>query len=325
MLLSGKRKNKKDRSLLLQVVSLCFGHLNRRWALAQNAVKRVTGTPMTALFRPLAALVLASLLTLSSHAETRWNQSYGPDPEQRYDVTLAARGDPAPVILMVHGGGWSFGDKSIGRVVSAKIERWVPRGFAVASTNYRMQPKATPLEQARDVARALADLQQRAGRLGIDPEAVVLMGHSAGAHLIALLAARPELIAGAGAKPPAGYVLLDSGALDVPAIMRAPHFRLYDRAFGSNPADWADASPYQQLNQAPRPILAVCSSLRRISCQQAETFIAKVRRLGGTGEVLPKALSHGEVNAQVGVDAEYTAEVEHFMARLGPRIASLLR
>ena len=260
---------------------------------------------------------LAQTPTLRDHA-------YGPDPDQRYDLYAPADKE-APTILMVHGGGWSRGDKDMTRVVDAKLERWLPRGIAFATTNYRMQPKAPPLEQARDVARALADLQRNSAKNGVHRSTIVLMGHSAGAHLIALLAARPELLAEAGAEPPKGYVLLDSGALDVPAIMNARHFRLYDRAFGDNPADWLAASPYQQLAKPSAPILAVCSSQRRESCPQARAFVAKARQLGSSAEVLPIAKSHGEINADLGSDPAYTASVERFLSSLSPALAERLR
>jgi acetyl esterase/lipase len=276
--------------------------------------------------RLLCPLIVAAITStaFAATAPTQSDVAYGPDPDQRYDIYRPANADNVPLVLMVHGGGWFRGDKEMGRVVDNKVERWVPRGIAFVTMNYRMQPKAPPLQQARDVARALADVQQHGQKLGIDQSNIVLMGHSAGAHLIALLAARPELLAEAGAKPPQGFVLLDSGALDVPAIMNARHFRLYDRAFGSNPADWAAASPYQQLHQATAPILAVCSSRRDNACPQSQAFVAKARGLGTQAEVLPLDKSHGEINAQLGEDPGYTASVERFLGRLSPKFAERL-
>ncbi|KAB2889493.1 MAG: alpha/beta hydrolase, partial [Burkholderiaceae bacterium] len=75
-------------------------------------------------------------------------------------------------------------------------------------------------------------------------------------------------------------VALDSVALDVPAVMQQRHLRLYDAAFGADPAQWALASPVQQLRQATAPVLAVCSSRRRIACGQAQRFAAQGRSLG---------------------------------------------
>lgn len=272
--------------------------------------------------RLLSILLLAGFVACANAAPSLTDVAYGPEPEQRFDLHAPPGAQAAPLILMVHGGGWIRGDKEMGRVVDNKVSRWLPRGIAFVSINYRMQPKAPPLEQARDVARALAYVEKNSARLGVDRSNIVLMGHSAGAHLIALLAARPELLDEAGAKTPLGFVLLDSGALDVPAIMNARHFRLYDRAFGSIPADWVAASPFHQLRQATAPILAVCSTRRENACPQARAFAGKAVGLGSVAEVLPLDKTHGEINAQLGADPAYTASVEHFLERLSPAFAS---
>lgn len=269
----------------------------------------------------LFSLLLASFACLADAAPPLLDAPYGSEPEQRFDLHTPAGEKAAPLILMVHGGGWAFGDKEMGRVVDNKLKHWLPRGIAFMSINYRMQPKAPPLTQARDVARALAHVEENSHRLGIDPRHIVLMGHSAGAHLIALLAARPELLAEAGAQAPRGYVLLDSGALDVPAIMNARHFRLYDRAFGSNPADWVAASPFHQLRQATAPMLAICSSRRENACPQAKAFAGKAVGLGSRVEVLPLDKTHCEINAQLGSDPAYTAAVDDFLKQLSPAFA----
>lgn len=275
-------------------------------------------------FSTLLFAIFSLLASLLVHAAPLVDIAYGPAPEQRYDLYPAASGERSPVILMVHGGGWYRGDKDMGRVVDNKQAHWVPKGIALASTNYRMQPKAPPLEQARDVARALADLQAKAAEFRVDRDNIVLMGHSAGAHLIALLAARPELLAEAGARPPKAYVVLDSGALDVPEIMNARHFRLYDRAFGSNPADWTAASPYHHLRQATAPMMIVCSSRRSDACPQGRNFAAKAQSLGSRVEVLPLDMTHGAINYELGKEADYTAKVESFLASASPAFAERL-
>lgn len=239
--------------------------------------------------------------------------AYGSDSRQRFDVYAPARAHDAPVILMVHGGGWRRGDKAMPGVVANKVAYWVPRGVVVISMNYRMLPDTPPLEQARDVARALALAQRRAREWGGDPERFVLMGHSAGAHLVALLTARPELAREQGARPWRGTVSLDSACLDVVQTMRGRHFPLYDQAFGANPEDWFDASPYQHLAAMPAPVLAVCSSRRRDSCPQAHAFVDKVQSLGGRGLVLEEDLSHAEINKTLGEPSGYTTEVDAFL------------
>lgn len=239
--------------------------------------------------------------------------AYGSDPRQRFDVYAPAGAHDAPVILMVHGGGWRRGDKSMSNVVANKVAYWVPRGVVVISVNYRMLPDTPPLEQARDVARALSLAQRRVAEWGGAPDRFVLMGHSAGAHLVSLLAAEPQLAREQGARPWRGTVSLDSASLDVVQTMNGRHFRLYDEAFGSNPADWLAASPLQQMHAAPAPFLAVCSSRRQDSCPQAHTFVAKVRSLGGRGDVLEEDLSHEEINANLGAPSEYTTRVDAFL------------
>ncbi len=92
--------------------------------------------------------------------------AYGPLAAERFDVYAPRAARDAPVILMVHGGGWRRGDKSAAGVVRNKVARWVPRGFVVISTNYPLLPETPPLEQARYVGRALAYAQRHAGWWG---------------------------------------------------------------------------------------------------------------------------------------------------------------
>lgn len=275
----------------------------------------------------LIAALIAGLASFANagNLPSAGDVPYGPDPAQRFDLYAPPDATDAPLILMVHGGGWTRGDKNMSRVVDNKRERWLPFGIAFATLNYRLQPVAPPLEQARDVALALATIQRNSARFGVDRQNIVLMGHSAGAHLIALLAARPELLVEAGAEPPQGFVLLDSGALDVPAIMQNPHYRLYDRAFGDKPADWLAASPYHQMRRATAPILAVCSSRRADACPQARAFVAKAHEFGTKAEVLPLNLSHGEINQRLGKDPVYTASVERFISELSGSFSVRLR
>jgi acetyl esterase/lipase len=240
--------------------------------------------------------------------------AYGPDRRQRYDVYLPAPVTPgAPILVMVHGGGWRTGDKALARVVNNKAAWWLARGGVFVSVNNRLVPDADPLEQARDVAAAVASVQQHARQWQADPAKTLLMGHSAGAHLVALLGSNPALLRQAGAQPPLGVVALDSGALDVPALMtqqRVPS--LYRDAFGSDPTFWASVSPQQQLQADALPMLLVCSSTRRIPtppCDEAPKLAERGRSLGVSIQVLPQALTHAEINDQLGLPSAYTDAV----------------
>lgn len=249
---------------------------------------------------------------------------YGEDARQRMDIYLPDRPAAAPVIFMVHGGGWRHGDKGTGSVVDGKVARWVPRGFLFVSVNYRMLPDAGPAEQERDVAAALAAAQTRAAALGGDPRKFIVMGHSAGAHLVALLAASPDGATKQGVKPWLGTILLDSAALDVASLMKARHLRLYDEAFGGDAGYWDATSPLRALTGPIYPVLAVCSTRRADSCAQAERFVARAKALDSRASVLGEDRSHRDLNQQLGSDGAYTDAVESFMKTLDPAVARRL-
>ncbi|WP_239308912.1 alpha/beta hydrolase [Rhodanobacter sp. FDAARGOS 1247] len=250
--------------------------------------------------------------------------AYGSDSRQRFDVYAPPHARRAPVILMVHGGGWRRGDKAMANVVANKLARWLPRGFIVISVNYRMRPDTAPLQQATDVARALASAQRQAPQWGGDAQRFILMGHSAGAHLVALISAEPGLVRAQGAQPWLGTISLDGGSLDVVQTMQSRHLPLFDEAFGADPAEWRAASPLQRLHGRIAPFLAVCSSRRVDSCAQSHAFVDKARSFGSHASVLEEDLAHGEINRQLGLPSDYTLAVERFMATLDPAVARLL-
>ncbi|WP_255595215.1 alpha/beta hydrolase [Lysobacter sp. BMK333-48F3] len=264
----------------------------------------------------LAALAVPGFASAAEASVAQRDLAYGPDPAQRLDVYSPHRASGAPIVLMVHGGGWRIGDKAARGVVQAKAAHWNAQDRIVVSINYRLLPQADPLQQAADVARALAYVQREAPRWGGDATRLVLMGHSAGAHLVALLAAAPELARAQGARPWSGTVALDSAAYDVEALMRRPHLRLYDQAFGADSRYWREASPTRRLRGAPAPMLLVCSSRRRQSCPQARDYARRAVDLGGRAQVLPLGLDHAAINAELGAEGDYTARVDAFLASL---------
>ena len=116
-----------------------------------------------------------------------------------------------------------------------------------------------------------------------------------------------------GARPWLGAVLLDSAALDVPELMRQRHLRLYDAAFGDDPAYWKTNSPLHQLERSGPPMLAVCSTRRALSCLQAEAFAAHARNLQRSAEVQSYNASHRDLNQTLGLNNDYTAQVDSFL------------
>lgn len=254
---------------------------------------------------------------LPEGARVERNVAYGADPEQRMDIYIPAHAKNAPVVLMVHGGAWLRGDKAMARMYGNKVAHWLPRGVIFISINYRLAPKADPLTQADDVAKALAVAQEKAASWGGGSERFVLMGHSAGAHLVALLVADPSIATRQGAKPWLGAVVLDSGALDLVEIMEGSHFRFYDRVFKDDPAYWQKASPLHRFVGTPQPMLIVCSTKRDDSCPPSQDFAAKATSLGGRASVLPIAMTHREINEDLGLAGAYTDAVDSFLRSLG--------
>ena len=98
--------------------------------------------------------------------------------------------------MFVHGGGWSIGDKRTGAGV--KAAHFTAQGWAFASVNYRLVPGATVEQQANDIASAIAFARIHAAENGLDPDRIVVMGHSAGAHLAALVGTDPRYLKAAG-------------------------------------------------------------------------------------------------------------------------------
>lgn len=277
---------------------------------------------------PITAVICLSLATsasarlfgpgLPANAKVSRDLAYGSDPAQAIDVYTTPARTSKPIIVMVHGGGWKRGDKDSSNVIDGKLAHWLPRGYVFVSVNYRMLPQQDVAGQAADVARALAYVQQHAPEWGGDPGQLTLMGHSAGAHLVALLSADPALAAREGARRWNATVSLDSAALDVGAIMQRRHLGLYDAAFGTDPATWKALSPLQQLTREAVPVLAVCSTLRPDHpCEQAQEYTTKAKSLGVDGGVLPQALKHAQVNRELGAEENYTAAVDRFIAAHG--------
>ena len=239
---------------------------------------------------------------------------YGPDRHQRFDAYLP--GTPrGPLLVFVHGGAWSGGDKRSAAVL-AKVRYWTARGYVVVSTNYRLLPQAHPLEQARDVGLALAQVQRSASGWGADSALCVLMGHSSGAHLVALLSAEPALTREQGADPWRGTVCLDNPAFDIPQLMSAPHAKLYDRAFGSYHAYWRTVSPLHILARDARPMLAVCSTHNQAACVQAQAFAARAARRGVKVQVEPIEKGHMDIDRQLGLPGPYSESVERWISSI---------
>ena len=259
-------------------------------------------------------------ITLPAGVKLIRDVKYGKDDFQTFDVYIPQNAHNSPVIFMVHGGEFWSGDKSNTRVVQNKLNHFAAQGFVFISTNNRLLPHAKPLDQAEDVARALATAQKQARTWNADPKKFILMGHSAGAHLVDLLSSNRRQMVAAGAKPIKGTISLDADSLNVPKIMQSSHATIYYEVFTSNPPYWYSVSPYHRLQFEERtwikPFLLVCSSHRRDSCAANRDFADKVKSFGNAAEVLEEDLSHGEINMNLGLPGAYTDAVDTFINSL---------
>lgn len=249
--------------------------------------------------------------------------AYGADPLQHLDF-WRAKGPDAPLVIFVHGGGWKRGDKS-NTTGAAKVSHSLAAGNAFASIDYRLVPAATVEQQAQDVADAVAALRGQAAKLGFDPNRIVLMGHSAGAHLAALVGTDPRYFATAGMKPDAvrGVILLDGAAYDVPRqIAEGGNFMhdTYVQAFGSDPARQKALSPTFQVAAPNAPDFLILHIARDDGTAQSTALGAALRAAGTPAEV--KAVEgkglrgHMEINRKLG-DPDYpaTALVDAYLKR----------
>jgi len=103
---------------------------------------------------------------------------------QMVDVYAPTEGKIHPVVVWIHGGGWRRGDKAD---VHNKPKVFADKGFVFVSISYRFVPHVTVKEIATDVAKAIRWTHDHAKEYGGDPNTIIVMGHSAGAQLAALV------------------------------------------------------------------------------------------------------------------------------------------
>lgn len=240
--------------------------------------------------------------------------AYGSDPLQALDLWVPEGARAAPLVLFVHGGGWSRGSRSnaVGRALPGHL---LAQGYAFASIDYRLVPAATVEQQAGDVAAALAHLLERAEGLGIDPTRVVLTGHSAGAHLAALVGTDERYLKAAGLSfaDLRGVMPNDGAAYDIAAQLKdaGPMMKdTYEQAFGTDPARHAALSPALHAAAPNAPAFLLLHVQRKDGVAQNRALAETLTRAGTMveiGSVPGEGLrGHMEINRRLG-EPDYPA------------------
>lgn len=124
--------------------------------------------------------------------------SYGRGLRHTLDVYRPVGARDAPIIVFFYGGSWQRGAKESYRFVAAALAR---RGVVAVTPDYRIFPEVRFPAFLEDGANAVAWVRENAGYFGGDPDRIVLMGHSAGAHIAAMLAIDGRWLASAGLDP----------------------------------------------------------------------------------------------------------------------------
>jgi acetyl esterase/lipase len=227
------------------------------------------------------------------------------------DLYGAEAAGAKPVLVFIHGGGWRIGDKATAGAGADKARVFTDAGYLYASLNHRLSPEVRHPAHVEDVAAGIAAILHQADAIGADPGRVVLMGHSAGAHLAALVAFDPRWLgaAGIGIDQLRGVILLDGAGYDLTrqapiAIARGGFTgQMYADAFGTERAGWIDASPTLQIpleavRRAPALLLHVGRPDGR---NQAEALARALRQAGGEAHVSAIAgRTHASLNRRFG-------------------------
>ena len=235
-------------------------------------------------------------------------------------------GATKPVVIYVHGGAWAIGDKA--NSITNKTNLFSSLGYVFVSVNYRLSPSAASSDPNRiqfpthneDVADAVKWVYDNVASYGGDKQKMVLLGHSAGAHLVSLTGTSAQFLPAKGISLATltGVASIDTEGYDVVAQGNAGN-ETYLNAFGSNSADWTKASPIAQLvsgTEYPRFFIAKRGSNTRIAL--SDDFITKLQSVGVTvSQVTGSQYDHEGINDAIGAPNEtiITDPLKAFLAQ----------
>jgi len=199
------------------------------------------------------------------------------DPvKHKLDLYLPKDQKDFPVLFFVHGGAWRHGDKNTllgfyGYLASSLARR----GLGVVVTNYRLSPAVRHPEHIKDVARAFAWTHEEIAKYGGNANEIFVSGHSAGGHLVALLATDESYLKSQGLTLKA-----IRGAIPLSGVYRITEMgHMYDAMFGADPQIRRDASPIDHACAEAPPFLLIYgeSDLPICAREPAEAFCTALK------------------------------------------------
>ena len=236
------------------------------------------------------------------------------NPQQTLDVYAPADAKNAPVVFWIHGGGWKKGDKS---AVQKKPQAFADKGFVFVSTDYRLLTNVEMATIFRDIARSVRWVYDHIAEYGGDPKRLLVMGHSAGAQLAALICTDDRYLKAEGLSLDIikGCVPLDGDTYDVPAIVETvetrqrvhglPMPRFGHRIkFGSDPAKLRDYSAVTHVGKGKGipPFLILHVAEHPDVRAQAERLEAVLNQAGIPAKRFPaRETDHSKLNENLGL------------------------
>lgn len=203
--------------------------------------------------------------------------AYGDGPRQRLDVYVPqARADNAPVVVFFYGGSWQAGAKADYRFVAQAL---TSRGFVVVVPDYRIYPPTRFPGFVEDGAAAVAWTYAHARAYGGDADRVFLAGHSAGAHIAAMLATDPRYLAAeqTDAARLAGLIGI-AGPYDFLPIKAATLKKIF-----APESAWPASQPIRFVDGGEPPMLLMHGADdRTVAPDNSRNLAAAVNAAGGT-------------------------------------------
>jgi acetyl esterase/lipase len=177
-----------------------------------------------------------------------------------------------PVVLFVHGGAWVLGNRDLFGLHAGMGRMFARHGVVAVVANYRLSPKVKHPEHIKDVARAFAWMARNAGRYGGSSDRLFLCGHSAGGHLVSLLATDEKYL-----KAEKRSFKDIKGVMSISGVYEIPD-KLFRDVFGDDAETHRRASPLTRVKEGCPPFLILYAEKDYPTCDaQSEKFAKALR------------------------------------------------